>query len=93
MVQGRHPNQKNSGLWLPKTNDDFDKQTLLNSRPFFIEDLERSKEDLNKALDFANHNLTVSKKSSVDLIAIRREAIKVSQANLNKIDNLIRNAK
>jgi hypothetical protein len=86
MVQGKHPNQANSGLWLPKKGDDFDRPTLVKYLEFFEDDLQEAK-------DYRNWINKYAKLPSFKWMVNRADNdIKISQTNLDLSRKLLKDA-
>lgn len=86
MARKNHPNQANSGLWLPSPDDKFDRNMLLKYLDFFEDDLQEAK-------DYRNWLNKFAKVPGFKWMVQRADQdIKISQANLNLCRNLLREA-
>lgn len=84
MARRKHPNQANSGLWLPKPGDNFDRPTLIGYLEFFEDDLQEAKDYR------AWINKYAKMPSFKEMVKRADKDIKISEANLQKCKNLLK---
>lgn len=89
MPRRNHPNKDKSGLWLPKSGDNFDKETLLEFKKFFENDLIQARADQAEQLRLANPKLTPSKKNKRTDGKDAENAIEVSKKNIAKVKEFL----